>query len=481
MIDGLLVHIPRLFSVAAVAAAPIIIKDKTLVPRDVYLECIMMYARMNCRQLTCEMHWYRRCIAGGDGGDGTIGLSSLDTALLIQLATHAVSTNDELLRELLSELCTRTGRDDDIVSIIEGMKLDVPSLSRALLSSPSKPIRDALFQKGASLSTDDPEYVYHAAGVGDVMAVVRALDGGMSVDATSSLGVTLIQCAAEAGDMDTVELLLSRNASFNEMTYRAGLNRNHLDVCRRLVSSKTLIWLSNIWTAVHTIDAADCLMSHGAHTDGAIRDLARNNHFEIIRYLVETVHIPMPDDVLPYIASDKSNLNLLDYLIAHGAQIDAKDDSDATALCNAIILAPYFIERGADVNTRDGQGQTPLHIACQSDSVDIVTMILDAGADVTTCDEDDNAPLHSACDSSSDEAPAIVQVLLARGAGVSPRSADGNTALHLAVQTGNVKVVDALIHAGADVNARNEDDETPLQLADGDEIQEMLKAAGASD
>lgn len=39
-----------------------------------------------------------------------------------------------------------------------------------------------------------------------------------------------------------------------------------------------------------------------------------------------------------------------------------------------------LIEAGADVNTRNNQGDTPLHIACQNKLFGFVPMLLNAGA-----------------------------------------------------------------------------------------------------
>src|SRR5205807_8636602 len=61
----------------------------------------------------------------------------------------------------------------------------------------------------------------------------------------------------------------------------------------------------------------------------------------------------------------------------------------------------------------------------------------------------------------------VVRELLAAGANVNARAADGCTALHAAAVERDVQIVELLLAAGADVNARTKDDITPLMCSIG--------------
>ena len=79
--------------------------------------------------------------------------------------------------------------------------------------------------------------------------------------------------------------------------------------------------------------------------------------------------------------------------------------------------------------------------------------------------------------------PRTTQLLIARGAEVNARSADGLTALHYAAGAGNTEIVDLLLMAGADPNASSVDGTTPLMRAaraGRDATVKRLNAGGAT-
>jgi len=62
---------------------------------------------------------------------------------------------------------------------------------------------------------------------------------------------------------------------------------------------------------------------------------------------------------------------------------------------------------------------------------------------------------------------------------VNQQNKDGWTALQVASQRGNEKVVKVLLEKGADFNMRNHKGETPLSVVKTKAISQLLKDAGA--
>ena len=93
-------------------------------------------------------------------------------------------------------------------------------------------------------------------------------------------------------------------------------------------------------------------------------------------------------------------------------------------------------------------------------------------------DDDGGTMLHRALHVYSSRRSQVVQALLAAGAPVDARVADGATPLHWATRFGADDCVPLLLAAGADVHARDEDGRTPLFSA-SPVVAAQLIAAGA--
>jgi cytohesin len=87
---------------------------------------------------------------------------------------------------------------------------------------------------------------------------------------------------------------------------------------------------------------------------------------------------------LLFTAVKAGNKTTAERLIAEGADVNAKDKRDKTALHCAISkdVAELLIAKGADMNAKDDTGWTPLHDAVFSGHKDVVELLIAKGADV---------------------------------------------------------------------------------------------------
>jgi ankyrin repeat protein len=205
-------------------------------------------------------------------------------------------------------------------------------------------------------------------------------------------------------------------------------------------------------------------------------------------------------------------LEMVEFLISLGADVNVRDNDGNTplhiAICNQwddeyIEPVEFLVSKGADVNVKNNERKTPLdyavenvsyktiallrqhddfhalHRAVECGNIELVKKLVSEGNDIEAKDRchHDMTPLHCAAHKENKE---IVEFLLSQGANVNAKGEDGWTSLHWA---STVEVAQCLITAGADFNA--EEDEygcTPLELAakNGDmEMVQFLISQGA--
>ncbi|KAF3939746.1 Ankyrin-2 [Dactylella cylindrospora] len=123
-----------------------------------------------------------------------------------------------------------------------------------------------------------------------------------------------------------------------------------------------------------------------------------------------------------------------------------------------------FLDRGADLEAEDGNGQTALSIAATKGYIGVAALLIDQGAEIDALeDEYDLTPLHFAAWKGHAE---VVDLLLANDADMEAEELQGGwTPLSLAVMKGHKRAAKLLIRHGANLEARDSKSRTPLLLA----------------
>jgi ankyrin repeat protein len=123
------------------------------------------------------------------------------------------------------------------------------------------------------------------------------------------------------------------------------------------------------------------------------------------------------------------------------------------------------LEHGADVNARREDLSTPLHVAVAWGYFKVVRMLLQCRVDVNSRDAEGETPLHLVRKSRSGVKHLnVVQLLLERGADVNSQDKVDATVLHNASQMLNLEMARVLVDHGANLNAVNTWGQTPLHL-----------------
>ena len=147
---------------------------------------------------------------------------------------------------------------------------------------------------------------------------------------------------------------------------------------------------------------------------------------------------------------------------------DSKDSAgQMSRLCPAMWEDPavcqVLIDAGADIEARNTDGRSPLHVASRSGKLASVTKLVKAGADVRATDAQRNTCLMlAACFGRTNTVRYLAGLPVVD---LDHKDSDYYTALHSAVAEKCADVVQVLIDAGADIEAKNDEVRSPLHMA----------------
>jgi ankyrin repeat protein len=164
-------------------------------------------------------------------------------------------------------------------------------------------------------------------------------------------------------------------------------------------------------------------------------------------------------------------------LLDEGADVHSRDSQGNTALMltvgipkGSLEIVRLLLARKTDINTQNKEGRSALMIASDRGRIDVVQLLLESGARLDLEDSKKSTALDHAVTSGYAH---IAKLLFAKGAGskggytteASVLAATTNFALQRAAVSGNLNEVKMQLTAGADVNMRSENGYTALLLA----------------
>src|SRR5678816_2726118 len=158
-----------------------------------------------------------------------------------------------------------------------------------------------------------------------------------------------------------------------------------------------------------------------------------------------------------FIAVKANDIKQIKALFHDGkADISIVDDDSDNVLMHAALYASanvmeLLLKKGAKVNSRNKAGETAL-MWCMHDKTK-VALLLKFGADVNAAARSGNTPLLIGCVGNNQYE--IVKMLLNKGANISARNKEKETALMRAAGFGDTATISLLINKGFDINAKD--------------------------
>ena len=317
----------------------------------------------------------------------------------------------------------------------------------------------------------------YAAGEGRFDVVKYLIDHGADVNKKDYEERTAIHYASERGSLKVVEALLSNGAEIdvedeNRCTpLTLAAEKRHIDISLYLINRgadvnkkdfrmmRTALHYASVWDDLKVVET---LLSKGAEID------------------VEDEYRCTP----LMLAAEYRHIDTSLYLINRGADVDKKDGRKRTALHYAsergdLKVVKALLSKGAEIDVEDEYRCTPLMLAAEYRHIDILLYLINCGADVnkkyfrmmrrallygfqTDLEHDHRTPLLLAAERRHND---ILLHLIDHGADVKNKDDRKRTALHYAIENGDLKVVEALLNKGAEIDVEDEDCCTPLILA----------------
>ncbi|WP_299727962.1 ankyrin repeat domain-containing protein [uncultured Endozoicomonas sp.] len=185
-------------------------------------------------------------------------------------------------------------------------------------------------------------------------------------------------------------------------------------------------------------------------------------------------------DLLSMAASIK-NVEILEFLLRHGALADHATPAGATPLMYAAQSGFDFgvqklLEESASVTQLTAEGRTPLFYAAEEGSRGTNELLLNHNANVNWQDKNGVFPLYIAAGRGHYQ---LVELFLEHKAKVGLSCPDGSTALHVAAFQNHLNIVKLLIKHNANVNECTRKGATALLFATQEGhnliVEELLK------
>lgn len=338
----------------------------------------------------------------------------------------------------------------------------------------------ALLEKQIDINIKDPNGntpLMYACRRGKLNIVKILLDKGANIEIANSKGFTALHFAAHYGYLDIVNVLIAGGAEVNVESEGHTMPLNHAafsgnpDIVKILLDNGAKIDSidQHGQTPLHVASLNDMLdvvrifLDKGVDIDAKDKNGYTSLHFACCAGSPEIVNILLSKGakvkndsihgltVLHFAASISTAITLIN----DQAVVASSDDRRSE-------VVKILLNNGIDVDVKDEDGFTPLHIAALRNNFGFVNILLDNGANIDAEANDGSTALHCSTENNS---PETLKVLLDRKAKIDAKNKLGHTPLHVAALRGKLEIVNTLITEGAKADAQDESGWTPLCCA----------------
>lgn len=294
-----------------------------------------------------------------------------------------------------------------------------------------------------------------SAMLNDAGNLEHLLKAGVDPNVKIDDDLTLMHFAAEAGALDSIEVLIGFKAK------RLGKGRTPMHWAAMKGRAQTV---ERLIEAKHNKNAVD-----GSGRTPLMRAV-EYGHREVAEVLVaRKARVNTVADgyrTALGIAIDRGDAEIAELLHSHRAHVSFTDDQTALALISQCYLGhnqmvDWLVKNGVDPNFAR-KGTTALIAAASENDAELVRILVASGADPNLEPDHGMLPLHLAARRGNIE---VVEALLDLGADPQLESDEGFRAIHYAAMSDSPSAVEMLVELGSPIDAKNARGGDPLMIA----------------
>lgn len=381
-----------------------------------------------------------------------------------------------------------------------------PEAAASTASAPSPSPATSTVQDQGTLD----DRLRRAAWANDVAAAEELIAQGADVNAKDSTAQSAYLIASSEGYLDLLRLALRRGASVDDKDswngtaliraaerghglvvgelLRAGIDRNHVNRIGYQAIHEA-IWFgeddASYATTVRVLAAGGVALTDRSGSEGLTPlTMASRRGYDGLEKIMEnltTARLPADPDAALLRAASDGDADEVAVALRGGADIEARDDADRTALLIAatndhVAVADVLVAMGADPNALDDRHDTPWLVTGVTGSVKMLEALLPGKPDMTIVNRYGGVSVIPASERGHVD---YVRRVVETGIDVNHVNNLGWTAMLEAVILGDggrahQEIVQILLGAGADPNIADHDGKTALDHARNSGYEEIV-------
>ncbi|CAM1335060.1 ankyrin repeat domain-containing protein [Tenacibaculum aestuariivivum] len=399
-----------------------------------------------------------------------------------------------------------------------------------LAEAPNTTIKHLLKQKGNDvnkLTHDKRTYVFWAAYKGNLELVKHLIDNKARLDLRDSHNFSPLTFAAAAGQTNTkiYELLIKNGIDIINDLDEHGANALLL-LTPHLNNFNLVDYLISKGLSLHSVDNnGNGVFNYTAKKGNKVmlklllkkgipyKKLNKNgenamllathrsrsgyNSLVFFKYL-DSLKINSKitnlkgKNPLHNLAYANKNVNVFNYFITKGNNINQADDNGNTPLLNAseknsLEIIQLLASKTKNINHTNKEGKTALTYAIKN-STEVIKLLLDKGADVSIIDANGNNLSHYLFKTynvkKENEFIEKLNLLKAKGLDIKKTQKNGNTLYHLAIEKQSIGMLNFIKNYKIDINVKNKKGLSAIQkavlIAKDDKLIKYLITQGAN-